>query len=171
MPITANTAKAERALHDSEKPDKDNHKQGLGGARYSGPPSALQKRAVSYRTTLAFPPHTRQPLFLQDASTFPGQINVLCMTAGKNAIKGCGTDEPVKVSENKQGNAKEYLALEQLPSLSSYKPILTFLPPASINLLIFSCAHRCTRYPIPLLKLSIPYICATDWSANYRKIS
>lgn len=78
------------------------------------------------------------------------------MTAGKNAIKGHGTDEPVKDSENKQGNAKEYLALEQLPSLWSYKPILTFLPPASINLLIFSCAHRCTRYPIPLLKLSPP---------------
>lgn len=128
MPITANTAKAERALHDSKKPDKDNHKQGLGGARYSGPPSALQKRAVSYRTTLAFPPHTRQPLFLQDASTFPGQINVLCMTAGKNAIKRRGTDEPVKVSENKQGNAKEYpQAYPHISPPSQYQSTNLFL--------------------------------------------
>lgn len=97
MPITANTAKAESALHDSEKAAKENSKQGLGGTRYSGPRSALQKGVVSYRMTLALLPHTPQPLFLQDVTAFPGQSDALCKTAGKHAMKGSGTDEPAKV--------------------------------------------------------------------------
>lgn len=97
MPITANEAKAESSLHDSEKPAEENCKQGLEGRRYSGSWSALQKGIVAYiRTTLAFPTHTLQPLFLQDVAAFPGQIDALCKIAGKRAIKGSVTDEPVK---------------------------------------------------------------------------
>lgn len=64
---------------------------------YSSPRSTLQKGVMSYRMTLALPLHILQPLFLQDASAFPGQIDALHKTAGKHAIKGSGTDEPVKV--------------------------------------------------------------------------
>lgn len=93
------------ALCDNKKPAQENWNKGLGGTRYAGPRSALQKGAVSSRVTLALP-HTHQPLFLQDVTAFPGQINALCQTAGKQAIKGTSTDEPVKAWKNKWGNIK-----------------------------------------------------------------
>lgn len=103
VPITAKAAKAESALCDSKKPAQENWKQGLGGMRYSGPWSALQKGAVSSSMTLALPSHVFQPLFLQDVIAFPGQINALCQTAGKHAIKKAAVlmdqSRPEKINE------------------------------------------------------------------------
>lgn len=101
--ITAKAAKAENALCNSKKTAQENWKQGLEGTRYSGPWSALQKRAVLSSMTLALPSHTFQPLFLQDVTAFPGQINALCQTAGKHAIKKAAVlmnqSRPEKINE------------------------------------------------------------------------